>query len=462
MNVNENVNEMTRRILPWYLLPRFNNTILKVSIKDEKAILKRNIELYTTSNMPYAFIPVASLLLYIPYIKPEYSVNKVDKKKNEITINKIDGFISGYLPDGRYTKITGETIGKDIVGNEISIRGDPRDFPIGMVARRLSRIIAGKYFANKVKYYLKNKGWFFDIKGVGNIKLITIKEGNAITNIEIPTTFFEVRYHNKTIVSPGIIPGVSYFFLDNNDLPIESEPVKENLINFVNRIADIGKSFSSISILQNATKSSFGYAIGEANFSDDIKNTLKNESKNKYWYWLGGVPTYRGVRNNFYVDIESKKLIMTISFTPPSPPASLVLNYPPFHLLPLSAMAKERIKQLRIVANKIMKPRLKKIGVDGTFYIDEIEPLADANVKFDDIKKILKEGYPKIETLDMLLEKMDKISYIGDITSMAYGEMRKINEIMISTIKSKEEKKDEEEYKRSKKVKKRKSVSISL
>jgi hypothetical protein len=442
--------EMARRILPWYLAPRFNNVISKVEIKGKKAIVNRNVEIYVTSNMPYVFVPMASMMLYVPYLNSEFSIRRKNESETIVTINKIDGFVAGYLPDGKYAKFTENAIEKDVIGKEIIVHGEPHEFSINMVTRRIARINAAKYFANKVRYELKKNGWYFEPIGYGHVKAVKVVEGNAETRLEIRTTFFEVHYRGKSVTAPGIVPGVVSFFGNDKYLPIEDDKVKDTLLDFVKRVSDVGKSFSSLAILQKATKSTFGYVVGEADIPDTVKKELKSKSEGP-WYWITGSPTYRGVRSNYYLDLESNKIVLTLTFVPFSPPASLVLNYPPFHIAPLSAMVNERMNQLKYFAD-VVPDRLKRIGVDGTLYVDELEPLKDAGVRFDDIRRILREGYPKLSTLDKLLEKMDRISYLGDIASMTYGSIRKIDELLVSSIqpKKKEEQVEPEEVKKEK------------
>jgi len=438
-----NPKEMARRLLPWYLAPRFSNVITNVSLEGEKAVVKRNVDLYVTSNTPSLYIPASSMFLYVPYLASKYNFKEKSLRgdRKEVTIMDIQGFVAGYMPNGRYAKFTDNAIRKDIVGNTITITGEPDDFSINMVAKTIARIESGKYFANKIRQDLKKNGWSFSPIGNGTIKAIKIVEGNAESKLQIVTTFFDVSYKNKKILAPGIVPGVISFFGDDNNLPIEDGRVKDTLIDFVKRVSDVGKSFSSVSMLQKATRSTFAYVIGDVSMTDTTKEDLKKRNGNNPWVWITGAPVHTNTRNNIYLDLETNKIIMATTFVPFSPPASLVINYPPFHLLPLSAVANERMGQLKYFAETIPR-RLQKLRVDDvTVYADEFEPLGEAKIRFDDIRKILKEGYPKLETLDVMLDKMEKVSYLGDIASMVYGTVRKIDELLISTIKPKEKEK---------------------
>lgn len=459
------IEDQVRKLLPWYLAPRFNNTITSVSIKDKSVIVNRNVEVYTTSSSPYVFIPIASMMLYVPYLNVGYTVAPEPNEDKKIArIVKVNGSVGGYLPNGKYAKFTERVFADKIYEKEIEITGKPSDFSISMVARVIARIESAKYFASKIKYTLeKTEKWKFDPIGKGHIKAINIAEGNAMTKIEINTTFFDVIYKDYgEVKSPGIVAGVSHFFKNDNTLPVENSKVKDYLIEFAKRISDVGKSFTTLAILHKATRSSFSYVIGEAEIPDSVKRELVGKDK-PLWHWITGVPVYRGVRGNFYLDPNTNKVIMTITFHPFYPPASVVLNYPPFHLTPLSAMVNERMKQLKYVSG-LVESRLRKRGIEVTLYPDELEPLSEAGVTFDELRNTLKKGYPYIYQLERLLEKMDKVSYLGDVSTLTLGKIQKIDEMLISSITPKKTKQTVEEPasdELEEKVK-RKRVSITL
>ena len=436
MTMKYEIEEQTRRLLPWYLAPRFHNVITSVKIKDSSVIMRRNVEVYTTSSSPMVFVPLASMMLYTPYMEVEYNVRVSDVNLSDRIANivKVKGFVSGYLPDGRYTKFTERAFADKVFEKEIVVEGEPSPFMISMVARRVARIESAKYFANKVRYELtKSKKWWFEPVGKGRVKVINVVEGNAMTKMEISTTFFDVRYKDyEPVTTPGIVAGVAHYFGNDETIPIENDKVKDFLIDFVKRIADVGKSFTPISVLNKVNRSTFSYVIGDAEIPDHVKVKLTGKDK-PLWHWVTSTSVYRGVKTSFYVDPASSKVIMSVTFLPFYPPASLVLNYPPFHLAPLSAVVNERLKQLKYMSDRVEKALLKE-GIEAVLYPDELEPLSDAGVTFDEIKDLMKRGYPPIRHLEGLLEKMDRVSYLTDVAGLTLGKIQKVDEMLISSI----------------------------
>ena len=65
----------------------------------------------------------------------------------------------------------------------------------------------------------------------------------------------------------------------------------------------------------------------------------------------------------------------------------------------------------------------------------DYEALADAGITFDEVRDVLKDGYPRFVHLRPLLEKAEKLGYIGDVMSHAYGKETKVEEILIKELK---------------------------
>jgi len=416
--------EMARRLLPWVLAPRFKNVVTSVEVEGEKAVARRNVELYET-DAGGVMVPGASMFLYEPYLNTEYRVKITGRDKGYAVITAISGYVAGYMPNGEYVRYGYRTL-RDVVGKRIEFTGsEPDQFTVNMIARRLARISAARIFAANIKQALMEEGWKFELIGEGTIKKVYVREGNAATKVVIQTSFFAVYYDGRAYTAPGIVPGVLNFFADPNLSIVKRDDVRERLIEFLGRVSEVGSKFAPVSILQQATRSTFTYVIGEV---EGLSKTGKAGGSQ----WVAGGPAYSGVRANVYAD-RNGKLLLSLTFIPFSPPASLELNYPPYHIAPLAAMVRDRPRMLRYLADTAVK-RLARQGADAVAYVDELEPLADAGVGFDELRRAMKEGYPKMETVETILDKMTRIEDVADVASLTYGEVRKVDELLVSEI----------------------------
>jgi len=102
-------------------------------------------------------------------------------------------------------------------------------------------------------------------------------------------------------------------------------------------------------------------------------------------------------------------------------------------LSPLAALMNQAEKQLQQALDKATD-QLNRRRLSAGFYDADYEVLADARVTFDDIKQILRDGYPRLENLDRVLAKLERLGYIGDIVSHAYGKESKIDRILIKEL----------------------------
>jgi len=438
--------EMVRRLLPWYLLHRFRNVVLAVEVEEEEGrgvARVREVELYVSPNAPYVFVPGASMMLYAPFIRARYEVAASGSGESEVVISGVEGFVAGFLPNGRYAKYTEKAFGEGVVGKRVKVRGEPDQFDIDVVAAGIARIVAGGWFAANIKTSLSREGWEFEPFAKGALKVITVAERRAEAEVSIMVRLFKVRYGGREVTAPGIVPGVAAFFADDRSLPIADAGARDALIGFVKGVADVGRHFASLALLQRTARSTFTYTVGEASVPKAVREHLMKRSGGSGRLWLAGGRLHRGVRADFYLDLEGGGVVSDITIYPFSPPATLVLNYPPFNMAPLAATLHEQPRRFARLAELASK-RLDRYRVEGALYVKELEPLAEAGVKFDDIKKALREGYPKLDTLEALLGKMDRVSYLGDVASMAYGRARRVDELLIASITPIEEKRGRE------------------
>ena len=73
--------------------------------------------------------------------------------------------------------------------------------------------------------------------------------------------------------------------------------------------------------------------------------------------------------------------------------------------------------------------------------------LADAKITFNDVRRVVLEGYPRLGTLRRLLEKVEALGSVGDVMSLAYGKETVVDEMMIKQLapQRRRERREEEE-----------------
>ncbi len=425
--------KIATRILPWIILPRFNNVALSLAVNKERIVISRGVEYYVSTNSRL-FIPSASTFIYSPFLRSSVKLVEMDDK-TYVNIDDIEGFFSGFLPSGMYVKIPVDKV-RSQLETDLSttpLTGVVTRYNTMLLINSLARLRAGSIFAGIVKSHVEKRfGVEFRLIGEGVVNVITINEKGAKGSFEIRTRFYEMRHGDgNTKVVPGIVPGILYLinqgfrFADNTKAYETVESVLEEMY-------DVGSRFTSVSLVQTTTRGKFTYVIGELE-GDVEKWSRRNLSR--VTLRDVGRRAYRGVTSNIVLDFSSEKVLLSIEFDRFAPPAQAVLNYAPLNMTPISAMVNQRLKFLKFQTALARERARSRYGVEATFYIDELSPLGESGITFDDINRAYKEGYIKIDTIRKLLDKMDRVSYIGDISSFAYGDLHKIDEITLASIK---------------------------
>ena len=427
---------MVRRVLPWVLMPKFRNVLTQLDIDPNRKgdVVIRNIDLYVTDNVGI-YVPGASTFLSVPYLKYDTEINEEEKT---VSISSNDGFVAGFMPNGRYSKFLAKTIDENDGPIVLKYEGESLpDFAISIVARNVYRLHAGKYFAAKIKKYMEKLGVEFD-KTRTQVKItdVLVKEGNITGEVHMKINLYRIKTGANEIKAPGIVPGLLSLMEHGLIKPIDGE-VEEELNKFLREVGRVGGRVSPISggLLKQTSKTKFTYYLGEISAPNHVIDGLKKRHGNTIW--LGGAPAYRGVKVNFYANLPVKKMYMSISILPFSPPATVVLNYPPFNLLPISALYYEREPFLRYQVEREVATRAKKIGLEiGPFHRD-LSVLGDASVTFEEIKSMLKDGYPKIDKLEKAMHKVERLGTVADLVSMTIGDVYKVDKLLVSLLEPK-------------------------
>lgn len=432
--------EIARRALPWYIMPKFSNLILSLS---------RDIESYIKVNeVSTVFVPSASRFLTVPHVDFEL---KDDPQTKTVTATIRGGWVQGFLPNGKYAKFLASTVLEDKNEVRFRYRENYSEFDVATLLKNYMRMKAGPFFAYKVEQYGKKHGVLFNRTGGARNIVIVMKERSVYKEVELPVQVYEVMHQGKFIGTvPGIIPGMLKLINDETVDPLtENQPAKQVLEDFIKEVTRVGSKLVPLSAtLQSTSRSAFTYIIGEADAQDTVFDELtkKLRSQGRKMMYITGAPAYRGVRVNFFLNPENRKVYMTISILPFSAPATVVLNYPPYSVAPLAALMHQRRYFLRFNLGKV-REHLSRRGITAGFYDADYEVLGDAKVTFDEIRTILKDGYPRLSHLRPLLYKLEPLGYIGDIMSHAYGKETKVDEVLIKELKRLAEKEAKTEEK---------------
>ena len=438
--------EVARRVLPWYLLPKFSNVLTSLGSKRDIESYKAIKTDLVVNEVTTVYIPGASRFLLVPHVEFEAVDNQEEK---QVEVRVMDGWVHGFLPDGRYAKFLTKTLLKDEEVIPIKYERSYTDFAVDTVVRNYLRIRAGPLFAYKVERFGREHGvafyktvpdYLYGAKNVAaTVAKVVIREKTVFTEITLPVYLYELSYKGEYLgVVPGIVPGILHLIgKDKLDTLKDNPDAKQALTDFVSEVAEVGKRVAPISsaTLQATSKSRFTYIIGEADGPKTVfEDIARKLGKNRSLMWITGAPAYRGVRVNFYLNPHNQKIYMTISILPFSAPAVVVLNYPPFNIAPLAALVNQRMNFLRFNLNKV-KDYLDKRGIDAGFYDMDYEVLSDAGITFDEVRATLKDGYPRLENLKVLLEKAEKLGYVGDLMAQVYGKESRIEEILVKELK---------------------------
>jgi len=434
--------------LPFYLLSRFHNVLTTVQVEGGGSALRvRNVELYYSKDRGAdIYIPGASSLLSVRYISSQYTAEPAGDGENEVTITGVEGSVLGFIPSssGRFVRYTERAFGEDVVGVRVKVRGEPDQYTVDMAAGRIAKLEAGRRFAANVKAALNKEGWKFEQLGRAVLRTITVAEGRARAELTLYVRLFKVARGGREVTAPGVIPGVLAFFEDDGALPIGDGRVKDVLIGAAREIAEVGSHFTSLALLQSTSSARFTYIVGEARVPKAVREDLMKKGGGRKRFWLAGGRVARGARVDFYLDLEGGKVPVRVALLPQlSSPAIVALNFPPFDTAVLAAVVHDAKRQLGRLAEQASR-RLERFKAEGAIYVKELEPLAEAGVAIEDVRRILREGYPRLDSLMSLVRKMDRVSYLGDVVAMTYGEARKVEELLISSIKPAEERREAE------------------
>lgn len=427
--------EVARRVLPWVLLTRFRNVITHLPLLEltpgKHEI--RNIECYVTTTSPEVHVPAASSLLYVPFIKFTADTDKANK---EIVVREVDGRVVGYFYDGTYRAYSIQKLEEEVrkrSGEPTTLRYEEpiSRFDIESVLRTFYRFEAGKLFAAHLAAHAKKKDRI-TFSNLGRMKELTVvvEERGVSLTVDMKISMFMVCADDKNCFKvPGVVPGLLHLLHKGLVKPVTGE-AEDVLNNTIKRISDVGDRLSPVSggILQSTNRARFTYVVGE----------LDKQSEEGRRRWLTE-DVINGVRVGFYANERTGDIEMVTTVYPFNPPAVVVMNYPPFNLAPVTGLLRDRYWQVKRVADRAYW-RLKQLGFDGAIYLREMAGLADAGISVQDVKRALREGYPRVDTVERMLDGFEKVGALGDIMSLAIGRVEKVDRLLITFL-GKEEKK---------------------
>ena len=423
--------EPVRALLPWILMPRYRNVISYIN--------PNGIEVYVSATAPFVFVPGAASLLVTRYAHAQYVVEKSEETvtgihKYYVRLEDVDAYVVGYVPDG--TRIVyRKQLSDDLKGMEVEFEGRVSQDDIDHLVSQAARLKAGRYFGGVVASFAKRHGVSFTNHGVHRLLNVELHSENARAQINIKTYLYGVFHGGKVFRAPGVVPAIALILSYPNHFGSDlanSVPGYDEAVDIVSRMRDMGGKFSDMALLYNVSRARFSYIVGE----------VSNPPKRRTFITMEKVA--RGTRAAFFVD-KSGRVLLQVSFLPASPPAMYVASFPPLNLAPLAAVVTDRFLKLKVIASRAEKA-MKRQGFDATIYIDELEPLKDTKLTVDEVRGLMKDGYPLPTRVEQILTKLDKLSDIADILSLTSG--GEIQKMLVKALEISKEEKEEKEKKR--------------
>lgn len=424
--------EVARRVLPWVLLPRFLNVVTRLPLPERlepgKTYVVRELELYVTNDAG-VYVPGASTLLVVPHLS--YRTER-DEAERVVRVLDIEGSIYGFMPDGTPARYRASTIVEKEGIPEIRYGDRYSDFSLDVVLRNALRLSAGKYFAYKVESAMRRRGVFFSRGGVVKMRNVVVRERGVVAEIPLTISLYTVTYRGERLRAPGVVPGV-LDLIGRGLLETVGGEARTVLDSFLERVSSVGKRLSPVSgaILHRTSRTRFHYYIGEVSASESVVRALRSREGDRVWLAGGPMGKGTGAWVTVYADLRNMKAYAAVSLLPLSTPAAVVLNYPPFSIAPLSALMGEGSGRLGDLLERAGE-RARRLGLDVGFYDRDLAVLADAGIGFREVKQILRDGYPRLEHLEPVLEKTERLGDIGDIMSMALGPVYKVDKLLVT------------------------------
>lgn len=416
---------MVREVLPWVLLSRFHNVVLTVEIEGDKAVLHRNVELYISGGRNRVFLPGASSLLYVPFLRAEFEMGG-----GRVTIKDVEASVKGYTFNGEPTVI--RSVAKRVKGKPIHVRGRFSEFHAMNVARWMVRVEAGKVFAGLNKRNAEKSGWRFTHVGEGTVENVVYEEAGHYAEKDVKTNLYSVRTPwDEVYTSPGIVPALLKGLAKKPDEVIGPDRYGE-LEPLLGDIRSLGMKFTDVALLSSTSRGKFTYIVGKIDPA---------YARGRPYVKLGATRPHRNVWFTLYATREGN-IVAVVTLYPFVPPAVVVLNYPPFDIAPLAAAFYSGIKYVDRLERSVRK-KLEREGVEYELYLDDLKVLSEAGVRAYQLKEFLKEGYPSVEAVRGLLDRLARLEDVADVVSLTYGEKSRVERLLVANLAVREQEKEE-------------------
>lgn len=416
--------EVARRALPWIITPEFKNLLLEMPGRDVESYPE-----IILNDIVTVYIPGASRFLVSSKVSFDMDI---DRRRRKIAVNIVEGYVYGFLPNGQYIKLRPEKVLKNTT-IELSYKNSYTEFAVANIVKNYLRISAGPVFAAIAEQYAEKNGIWFSKAGEPKKVKVILAEREVYTEITFPTKLYRAGTMDKKeiVTAPGIIPAILALIRRQAFNPVKGEAY-DIVKNFLKDVTSVGKRLVTLTpTLQSTSKTKFTYIAGEASGPDQVFDRMGKAQK---LVWLTGGKAHRGTRVDFYLNTENRKIYMTISILPFSAPATTILNYPPYNIAPLAALMHDSYNTVRYLAGTAKK-HLASQGLKTGLYIDDYAVLADAKLSINEIRRLLIDGYPRLENLYKILGKLEKLGYVGDIMAHAYGKESKVDIRLLEEVK---------------------------
>lgn len=444
---------LAKGVLPWRTLSLFRNVLsgMSANVNDE-VIELLNPDIYVGLN-GVVYVPGASMFVVIR--NPMYDVEELkgagaggSEGAKLMKVVPVNGVAWGRLPNGAGFAVDLTKINMDDVTFEASGKVD--EFSIKLAASEAARIKAGGPLGGALRNLLKKAGVGVIPTEYTTTKVILVVSHNVVGRINLNLRLYTFTYGDSEFSAASLAAGAIEVLRRGGRIVVAgkySEDAQQEAYDkvdeFIKESSEVGRRLMPlVPVVQGIKRSTFTYMIGDivTDESSDVAG-FKEMLRRNYgveevkYVKLGRATVGKGVTAEFSADLERMKLSATLSFYPPSTPATIVLNYPPYPLAPLAAAVNDGWAKLAAAASDAARrfnAMAKVFRLSAANHLDSLRSLADADVGLKDVRNLFSQGYPSIESFRDLLDKLDRLSDIAEIVSMAIVPPSKLSKVLIN------------------------------
>ena len=423
--------------LPYILLPKFDNVVTTIDRKGDNYIIPHDVYVGHDGIIHFS---AASSFIHNVYMKSTFELVEEDKRQYAV-ISDLEATTMAFVPTIGEYRYFGEKTMRNIIGHKIEVKSrDPSDFDINMIARRLARLESGAILASIIKRDLGKAGWSFEKIRSGMYEIILTTSQGVRSRYEMKINIFRVSNGSIEFLVPGVIPALLVIYSDPDLGFIKDGSVRLKVRDTINSLIEVGRSVSDIAILQNTTSGGYNYVIGEVSNKDRLRRIRGDRL-----IYITSMRLYKGIAGHIFVNRDTGVVLLSVKQYITSPPANIVMSYPPLYLAPLIGVLNSSMSSLKGLVKTGEREARRRFGLELNTYIDELDPLMESRITLKDINRMRREGYPSLQSIEHTLKEIEKLGDISDIISMTYSvsNMPKLSRYLLTTSRPVERKQTE-------------------